>query len=144
MMIKLIFKASALAMIASGAFAQEGASVDGNTGALLSRFSDDPDVFTQTDGEALYRTTCQACHMEDGHGDAGAGAYPPLAQNPKMNSRHFLAGVILNGFHAMPRFDDKMTDEQIAALTNYVRTSFGNDFAGDMTADEVNALRASE
>jgi mono/diheme cytochrome c family protein len=112
--------------------------------ALLSRFSEDPDRFTQTEGEALYRATCQACHMEDGRGDEGAGAHPPLAGNPKMNSRHFLAGVILTGYHGMPRFGDKMSDAQIAAVTNYVRSHFGNDYPDLITPDEVANLRPPE
>jgi mono/diheme cytochrome c family protein len=111
---------------------------------LLSRFSDDPDRFTQTDGEALYRTTCQACHMEDGKGDAGAGAHPPLAGNPKMVSKHFLAGVILTGYHAMPRFGHQMSDEQVAAVTNYVRSHFGNDHPDPISPDDVGALRPPE
>ena len=111
---------------------------------LLSRFSDNPDRFTQTDGEALYRTTCQACHMEDGKGAAGAGAHPPLAGNPKLMSKHFVAGVILTGYHGMPRFGDQMSDEQIAAVTNYVRSNFGNDFPDPITPDQVSRLRPQE
>jgi mono/diheme cytochrome c family protein len=140
----------ALTLLAAGAQAQEAPTPAESTppadgiDTLLLRFSDDPDRFTQTDGEALYRTTCQACHMEDGRGDEGAGAHPPLAGNPKMNSRHFLAGVILTGYHGMPRFGPMMTDEQIAAVTNYVRTHFGNDYPDPITPDEVAALRPPE
>jgi len=111
---------------------------------LLERFSDDPDRFTQTGGKALYDATCLACHMEDGRGAEGAGAYPPLVDNPKMNSRHFVAGVILTGHHGMPGFDDKMSDEQVAEVTNYIRSHFGNHYADTMTADEVADLRPSE
>ncbi|WP_367575370.1 c-type cytochrome [Aquibaculum arenosum] len=87
---------------------------------------------------------CQACHMEDGRGDQGAGAHPPLAENPRMNSKHFLAGVILTGYHGMPRFGDMMSDEQVAAVTNYVRSHFGNDYSDPITAAEVRALRPPE
>lgn len=111
---------------------------------LLSRFSGNPDRFTQTDGEALYRTTCQACHMEDAKGAAGAGAHPPLAGNPKLISKHFLVGVILTGYHGMPRFGDQMSDEQIAAVTNFVRTHFGNDYPDPITPDQVSRLRPQE
>lgn len=124
--------------------AQVDAEPEQTMDQLLSRFSDDPDRFTQTDGQALYLTTCQACHMEDGRGDEGAGAHPPLADNPKMNSRHFLAGVILTGYHGMPRFGDKMSDEQVAAVTNYVRSAFGNDYSDQITPEEVAALRPPE
>lgn len=112
--------------------------------ALLSRFSNDPDRFTQTDGAALYSATCQACHMEDGRGDMGAGAYPPLTDNPKMTSKHYLAGVILTGYHGMPRFGNKMSDDQVAAVTNYVRTHFGNDYPDPITPGQVAALRPPE
>jgi len=116
------------------------ASID----ALLSRFSGDPDRFTQTDGEALYAATCQACHMEDGRGDQGAGAYPPLAGNPKMMSKHFLAGVILTGYHGMPRFGDMMSDEQVATATNHVRSHFGNVYTDPITPEQVSALLPPE
>ncbi|MFN4098974.1 MAG: c-type cytochrome [Pararhodobacter sp.] len=109
--------------------------------ALLSRFSTDPDHLTHTDGEALYQTTCQACHMEDGTGAAGAGAHPPLTGNPKLTSRHFLAGVILTGYHGMPRFGHMMSDEQVAAVTNYVRSHFGNAYPDAITPEEVARLR---
>jgi len=112
--------------------------------ALLSRFSDDPERFTQSDGETLYRATCQACHMEDARGARGAGAHPPLAGNPKMRSKHFLAGVILTGYHAMPRFGHMMSDEQVAAVTNYVRSHFGNNYTDKISAAEVGDLRPPE
>ena len=140
----------ALNLLATGAQAQEAPDQAQATPSaeardvLLSRFSDDPERFSQTDGEALYRTTCQACHMEDGQGASGAGAHPPLADNPKLNSRHFLAGVILTGYHGMPRFGHMMSDEQVAAVTNYVRSNFGNDYSDPINADEVRALRPPE
>lgn len=61
-----------------------------------------------------------------------------------MNSKHFLAGVILTGYHGMPRFGDMMSDEQVAAVTNYVRSHFGNDYSDPITAAEVRALRPPE
>jgi mono/diheme cytochrome c family protein len=108
---------------------------------LLRRFSEDPKHFTQIGGEALYRTTCQACHMEDGRGAQGAGAHPPLAGNPKLRSKHFVAGVILTGYHGMPRFGNQMSNEQVAAVTNYVRVHFGNDHVDPITPHQVAALR---
>lgn len=140
----------ALTLMATGARAQEPPAPAEDTPApqdietLLQRFSDDPERFTQTDGEALYRTTCQACHMEDGRGDAGAGAHPPLAGNPKVASKHFLAGVILIGYQGMPRFGNQMSDDQVAEVTNYVRSHFGNDYSDQITRGEVAALRPPE
>ena len=147
-----LYTAITLILLAPGALAQQApAPAEGSDegavdaiATLLARFSDDPDQFTHTDGEALYRTTCQACHMEDGRGDGGVGAHPPLTDNPKMNSRHFLAGVILTGYHGMPGFSTMMSDEQVAAVTNYVRSHFGNDYPDLITPAEVADLRPPE
>ncbi|WP_322889662.1 MULTISPECIES: cytochrome c [unclassified Yoonia] len=132
-----------IATVAYGATseAQAQEASDDPIAELLARFSEDEELFTQTSGEALYRTTCQACHMEAGEGAAGAGAYPPLAGNPKMNSKHFVAGVILNGYQGMPHFADEMDDAQVAAVTNYVRMELGNAYQDAITADQVAKLR---
>lgn len=79
--------------------------------------------------------------MEDAQGASGAGAYPPLAGNPKMNSKHFVAGVILNGDHGMPDFADEMGDAQVAAVTDYMRIELGNAYQDPITPDQVSALR---
>ena len=144
MALKVIGGGAAMLVLVSGAFAQDvgvTAEPDDTIGALLDRFSKDPDHFTQTDGEALYRTTCQACHMADGRGDAGAGAHPPLTGNPKMASRHYFAGVVLTGYHGMPGFAEMMSDAQVAAITNFVRSSFGNSYTDLIDENEVAALR---
>ncbi len=144
-----LYAVIALCWLAASAQAQEatrpapppaGQDLD----ALLSRFSDDSDRFTQTDGAALYAATCQACHMEDAKGATGAGVYPPLTGNPKMRSKHFLAGVILTGYHGMPRFGHVMSDDQVAEITNYVRSHFGNDYPDVISAAEVADLRPPE
>ena len=36
----------------------------------------------ETDGQKLYETICQGCHMPDARGAKGAGMYPALAANP--------------------------------------------------------------
>jgi len=126
------------------AMAGETAPQSQNLKALLSRFSDDPDRFTQTDGKALDDATCLACHMEDARGAKGAGAYPALTDNPKLTSKHFLAGVILTGYHGMPGFSSKMTDAQVAEVTDYIRSQFGNAYTDPITPAEVAALRPPE
>jgi len=143
-MLKLCYVAALTPFLwATGVLAQDDAG-SADVDALLSRFSDDADHFTQTDGEALYRTTCQACHMEDGRGDAGVGAHPPLTDNPKMMSKHFVAGVILTGYRGMPGFAEQMSDAQVAEVTNYVRSAFGNTYADTITTEQVGDLRPPE
>lgn len=108
---------------------------------VIERFSQSPDQFTQTDGQALYETTCQACHMQDGKGAEGAGHYPPLAGNPKLVSKYYILTVLLTGYHGMPRFGDQMNDAQIAEVANYVRNNFGNAFPDDIAPEDVQGLR---
>jgi mono/diheme cytochrome c family protein len=97
--------------------------------------------FMYKDGESLYKAICQGCHMADGQGAQGAGAYPALANNPKLASALYPAAMVLNGSRAMPPFKTMLTDEQIAEVANYVRTHLGNNFPGAVTAAEIKALR---
>jgi mono/diheme cytochrome c family protein len=93
-------------------------------------------------GKDIYEHVCQACHMPDAKGATGAGRYPALAGNPSLQSPIYPAVVILRGLKSMPPFAE-LDDEQIAAVSNYIRTSFGNKFAEPVTVEEVKALRSS-
>jgi mono/diheme cytochrome c family protein len=41
----------------------------------------------------------------------------------------------------MPSFGDMMTDDQIAAVVNYLRTHFGNGYPDAVTAKDVKDAR---
>jgi mono/diheme cytochrome c family protein len=97
--------------------------------------------FTEQSGEALYNATCAGCHMPDGKGAQGAGHYPALADNPKVEAAPYVIVNVLHGRKAMPSFGDEMNDDQVAAVVNYTRTHFGNPFAGDVTPSQVRSLR---
>ncbi|RYZ15582.1 MAG: cytochrome c, partial [Myxococcaceae bacterium] len=84
---------------------------------------------------------CQSCHMPDAKGAVGAGSYPALAGNRKLQTPLFPVLIILRGQKAMPPFSD-LTDEQVAGVSNYIRTNFGNSFTGEVTAEQVKGLRA--
>jgi mono/diheme cytochrome c family protein len=99
--------------------------------------------FVQSDGAALYRAICQACHMPDARGARGAGMYPALAANPKLASAAFPALTVLQGRRGMPAFGDSLSDEQVAEVVNYVRSHFANNFADSITPVDVARLRAS-
>jgi mono/diheme cytochrome c family protein len=104
-----------------------------------------------TSGEIIYLTVCQGCHMPDGHGASGAGHYPALAGDRALISAQFMAITIIEGRRNMPPFGGlryegynlvpALDDEQVAAVTNYVRTHFGNHFKGTITPAQVKALR---
>ena len=46
--------------------------------------------FDQPSGEALFNQVCQGCHMAQGQGSHGAGAYPALATNQKLGAKVYL------------------------------------------------------
>ena len=97
--------------------------------------------FPQQTGEDLFRNICQGCHMPDARGAIGAGAYPALAGNPKLESAAYPLALVINGRGGMPAFGDLLTDQQVAAVVGYVRTHFGNRFAGEVQAADAKAAR---
>jgi mono/diheme cytochrome c family protein len=106
------------------------------------RFANPARFMAQT-GEALYADICQGCHMPEGIGAVGAGAYPALARNPRLASAPYPLLLVIKGSNAMPPFGDLLTDEQVAAVVNYVRSHFGNAFADEVTAADARAVRPS-
>ena len=97
--------------------------------------------FSEQTGEALYTNVCQACHMGNGQGAVGAGQYPSLVKNPKLETGDYATHVVLHGEKAMPAVGRLMTDEQVAAVVNYIRTHFGNDYKPPVTAEQVKKAR---
>ncbi|HXQ54079.1 MAG TPA: cytochrome c [Stellaceae bacterium] len=120
----------AIALFATGARAQSG---DGNFA--------DPAHFRQQDGAALYRGICQGCHMPEGQGAVGAGAYPALAHNRKLAAAGYPVLVVLQGSKGMPGFAAMLNDAQIAGVVSYVRSHFGNDYADPVMAADVASAR---
>ena len=97
--------------------------------------------FSQTTGEALFANACQACHMGNAEGAVGAGRYPALARNAKLATSGYVLDVVLHGYKAMPAVGRLMTDEQVAAVVNYVRTHFGNSYTDAVSASDVKNVR---
>ena len=111
----------------------------------------DPASLTTTDGRQIFEQICQGCHMPDARGAVGAGHYPALANSRTLASRQYMALTILMGRRNMPAFGAKhaigfggppatLTEAQIAAVINYVRTHFGNRYKDPITAAEIAAL----
>ncbi|MBX2912256.1 MAG: cytochrome c [Cyclobacteriaceae bacterium] len=98
------------------------------------------------DGEQLYMQTCVACHQANGQGLAGA--FPPLAGSKIVNDDNpeLMVQIILQGYDAreeyavMVGFADQLTDEEIVAIANHERTSWGNN-ARLITVEEVAKIR---
>jgi mono/diheme cytochrome c family protein len=104
-------------------------------------------------GAQLFVANCATCHNWTGLGVGASapGAYPSLVHNSVAGaaSPDNLAMVILHGVTRttkdadvlMPAFGDELSNDQIAAISNYVTKQFGNPQA-TITADQVAALRA--
>lgn len=115
--------------LSSSAFAQ-GAGAGGGRGG-----------FTEQGGEAIFKNVCQGCHMAQAQGAVGAGMYPALAKNPKLEVAGYPVSVVVNGQKAMPAFGGMFSDQQVADVVNYVRTHFGNTYKDKVTPADVKAAR---
>lgn len=98
-------------------------------------------MFPMQGGQAIYQGVCQGCHMPDAKGAVGAGMYPALANDPKLEESGYPLGVILGGQKAMPPLGAMLSDTQIADVVNYIRTHFGNHYSDKVTPDFVKTMR---
>ncbi|KIU46464.1 MULTISPECIES: cytochrome c [Bradyrhizobium] len=97
--------------------------------------------FVEMTGEELFGNVCQGCHMPDATGATGAGTYPSLAGNKNLESGSYPIDLVINGRRGMPPFGDMMTDGQVAAVVNYLRTHFGNSYQDAVTTKDVQDAR---
>jgi mono/diheme cytochrome c family protein len=97
--------------------------------------------FSEMSGEALFANVCRGCHMSEGKGAAGAGIYPSLDGDSRLEARLYPVAIVLNGLRAMPPFGAMMGDDQVAAVVNYLRTHFSNSYQDAVTAEDVKNAR---
>jgi mono/diheme cytochrome c family protein len=89
------------------------------------------------DGKQVYATTCAACHQATGLGVEGT--YPPLAGSEWVNGDEArIVRIVLHGLTgpvevagetysgAMPPWGGVLKDPEIAAVTTYLRSTWGN------------------
>lgn len=104
-------------------------------------------------GKDVYDAHCSTCHGGDGKGMAPP--YPPLASNQSIQMASAVNPIrmVLNGGfppgtsenpkpYGMPPFAQTLSDDQVAAVVTYIRTSWGNHGA-PVTAGDVDKLRAA-
>ena len=102
-------------------------------------------------GAAVYIDNCAACHRTDGNGYTRV--FPALAGNPVLQSEDptslihiVLKGATLPATHTapstftMPAFDWRLSDQEVADVVNFIRTSWGNQ-ASEVKAGDVKGLR---
>jgi mono/diheme cytochrome c family protein len=97
--------------------------------------------FTEQTGEQLFASSCQGCHMPDGNGATGAGTYPSLSKDNNLGTSGYPVYVVVRGQRAMPPVGAMMSDDQVAAVVNYLRTHFGNQYTDAVTAEDVKRVR---
>ena len=104
-------------------------------------------------GAAIYKDSCAACHKDTGVGEINL--FPRLAGSALVQSDDptTLARVVLHGTRAvttsgaptgpaMPAFDWRLDDTQVAAVLTYIRGNWGN-AAGSVSASAVANQRAA-
>ncbi len=104
-------------------------------------------------GKPIYDRECASCHGATGQGMPPN--YPPLAGNQsiQMTSAVNAIRMVLNGGYApgtagnpmpygMPPFAQRLSDDEVAAVVTYIRTSWGN--RGEpVSARQANELRSA-
>jgi len=74
----------------------------------------------------LYKSKCAACHGATGAGDTAMGKNLKLADlgsaEVQGQSDDALAGIITNGKGKMPKYDGKLTKDQVNDVVKYIRT----------------------
>jgi mono/diheme cytochrome c family protein len=100
-------------------------------------------------GEDIYNANCASCHGKTGGGLA-PDKVPNLAGNDSVIAAqpYNVIGAVLtglepwNGGPAMPSFAAQLSDRQIADVSNFVRTTWGNQGTADTTPAQVKSLRS--
>jgi cytochrome c6 len=75
-------------------------------------------------GANTYKTACASCHGADGRGTPlGKSLQAPDLRSEQVQRQSVadLTGVITAGKNNMPPFGNRLTKDQIDAVTNYVR-----------------------
>jgi mono/diheme cytochrome c family protein len=97
--------------------------------------------FTEASGRAIYHSVCAGCHMPDGRGAAGAGAYPALAHDERLAAASYAIDRVLHGHRAMPAFGRLLSDAQVAAVVGFIRSNLGNAYPEPPSEADVAAAR---
>lgn len=105
-------------------------------------------------GASVYIDNCAACHRTDGRGYTRV--FPALAGNPVLQTTDatsliniVLKGNSLQATHAapstftMPGFAWRLSDQEVADVVNFTRTSWGNQ-ASMVKASDVKSLRTDD
>ncbi len=83
-------------------------------------------TWSLADGGADFKAKCAMCHGADGKGDTGMGKTMKVrdlgSADVQGQSDADLNGIITNGKNKMPKYDGKLTKDQISDLVKFIRT----------------------
>lgn len=116
------------------------------TNVVLEQEASSQDVHP---GKDVYNQNCKVCHQANGEGVSGV--FPPLTPNRFVRDKEQFIDIVLNGMKGEVEVDGKtynglmtphkhLTNQQIADVISYVRTSFGNEQEA-VSPKEVEAAR---
>jgi mono/diheme cytochrome c family protein len=125
-------------MVILGAFGTARLQADNATISMSG-----PTMFRQQDGAALFQAICQGCHMPNAQGAVGAGSYPALAHNGRLAAAAYPVITVLKGRKSMPPLASYLSDAQVAAVVNYVRSHFDNAYLDVVSQEMVAKARQS-
>src|ERR1700722_51141 len=110
-----------------------------------------PDSGAMRRGAEIYSDACSSCHLENGVGQPRV--FPPLGKDAMLQQsdptglEHVILGGTRIGISAsrpsplsMPSFAWKLTDQEIADVSTFIRNSWGNR-AAQVSASDVRDLR---
>ncbi|HLY01447.1 MAG TPA: cytochrome c [Candidatus Cybelea sp.] len=104
-----------------------------------------------SDGATVYLTDCSSCHQTNGQGVSGA--FPPLAGNAVVTGNPIaVIAIVKNGLEGrvmvnnaaysgiMPSWKGQISDDRIAAVISYIRSSWTN-HAGGVSLAQVQSVK---
>lgn len=117
------------------------------SGAQTYKPLDASQVQAASGGAEAYLSNCASCHGVGGQGVKGmipalAGNGSVKAAGPENVIRVVVAGLPASqGLAPMPAAGSDLSDEQVAAIVNYVRTAWGNEAPANAEPGKVAKLR---
>lgn len=110
-----------------------------------------PEAGAMRRGAEIYSDACSSCHLDNGVGQSRL--FPPLGKDAMLQQadptglEHLILGGTRIGVSAsrpsplgMPSFAWKLTDQEIADVSTFIRNNWGNQ-AAPVAAADVSALR---
>jgi nitrite reductase (NO-forming) len=102
-------------------------------------------------GKEVYSVDCSSCHMENGEGVEGT--FPPLVKSEYVSGdTKRLINVVLQGqtgeivvngktYNMDMPAQSHLSDEEVADVINYIKTSWGNKSKKSLAPADVQTLR---